>query len=179
MLVSAVSHRASVTYIHVYSPCWSSLPPSYSTPLGHHREQSWAPCAIHSSFPPSINISLFAVCISQCYSLNASHPLLPQNAVSESLFPMPASPFLPCKEAHQYHFSRFCTYVWVYNIWFSLSYLLHSLWQALVSSTSLQLTWFCSFVWLSNIPLYVRTTSSLPFICQRTPRLLSCPGYCK
>ena len=35
----------------------------------------------------------------------------------------------------------------------------------------------CSFLWLSNFPLYICTTISL-FICQWTSRLLSGPGYC-
>ena len=35
------------------------------------------------------------------------------------------------------------------------------LWQTLGSSTSLQITQFHSFSWLSNIPLYICTTSSL------------------
>ena len=148
-------------YIHICPPFWSSLPPSYPTPLGHHREHSRAPYAIHSSFPLSIHVLLIAVCVWQCYFLNSSHPLLPQHPVSESLFPMSAPPFLPCTEAPQYHFSRFRMYVWVYNMCFSLCCLLHSVWQALVSSASLQLTHFCSFLWPSNIPLHVCTTSSL------------------
>ena len=58
------------------------------------------------------------------------------------------------------------------------SFWLHSVQQALGSSTSLQLTQFLSFLWMSNIPLYICTTSSL-FICwwrkwQSTPVLL--PG---
>ena len=37
----------------------------------------------------------------------------------------------------------------------------------------------CSFLWLSNIPLYICTTTPVPFICWWTPRLLPCPSYCK
>ena len=43
----------------------------------------------------------------------------------------------------------------------------------------LQMASFCSFLWLSNIPLYICTTTSLPFLCQWTFRLLPCSGYCK
>ena len=50
----------------------------------------------------------------------------------------------------------------IYNICFSLSDLLHSVWQSLGPSTSPQMTQFHSFLWLSNIPLYICTTSSLP-----------------
>ena len=68
---------------------------------------------------------------------------------------------LPCKPVHLYHFSRFHIYALIYNIGFSLSDLLHSVWQSLGPSTSLQMTQFHSFLWLSNIPLCIYTTSSL------------------
>ena len=58
-------------------------------------------------------------------------------------------------------FSRFHIYAFRYHICFSLSDLLHSLRQALGSSTSLELTQMCSFLWLSNILLYICTTASL------------------
>ena len=53
------------------------------------------------------------------------------------------------------------TNVLMYNVWFSLFNLLHSVRQALGPSTSLKMTQICSFLWLSNIPLYICTTSSL------------------
>ena len=81
--------------------------------------------------------------------------------VSTRLFSTPVSQFLPCKPVHQYHFSRFHIYALIYDIWFSLSDLFHSLRQSLDSSTSLQMTQFRSLLWLSNIPLYICTTSSL------------------
>ena len=58
-------------------------------------------------------------------------------------------------------FSRFHISVLIYDICFSLSDLLQSVWQSLDSSMSLQMTQFRSFLWLSNIPLYICTTSSL------------------
>ena len=42
-----------------------------------------------------------------------------------------------------------------YSICFSLSDLLHSVWQTLGPSSSLQITQFRFFLWLSNIPLYI------------------------
>ena len=57
-------------------------------------------------------------------------------------------------------FSRFHIYVLIYGISFSLSELLHSVWQSLDASTSLQMTWLRSFLGQSNIPLYIYTTSS-------------------
>ena len=70
-------------------------------------------------------------------------------------------------------------YVLAYCICFSLSDLLHSVWQSLGSSPSLQITQFSSFLRLSNIPLYNVPHLLYPFICRWTLRLLPCPGYCK
>ena len=81
--------------------------------------------------------------------------------VSIRLFSTSVSQFLFCKPVHQYHFSRFHIYALIYDICFSLSDLLHSVWQSLDPSTSQQMTQFHSFLWLSNIPLYIYTTSSL------------------
>ena len=54
-----------------------------------------------------------------------------------------------------------------YSICIYFSDLLNSVWQTLGPSTSLQITQFCFFLWLSNIPLYICATSSLsPFICR-------------
>ena len=40
--------------------------------------------------------------------------------------------------------------------------------------------WHCfGLLWLSNIPLYIRTTFSYPIICQWTFRLLPGPACCK
>ena len=52
-------------------------------------------------------------------------------------------------------FFRFHIYKLIQNICFSLSDLLHSVWQSLGPSIFLQRTQFHSFLWLSNIPLYV------------------------
>ena len=52
-------------------------------------------------------------------------------------------------------FSRFHTYALSYDICFSLSDLLHPVWYSLGPSTSLQMTQVRSFLWLSNIPLYI------------------------
>ena len=45
-------------------------------------------------------------------------------------------------------------------IWYSsFSVWLHSVWQSLGLSMLLQMALSCSFLWLSNIPLYICTTS--------------------
>ena len=72
--------------------------------------------------------------------------------VSIRLFSTSVSQFLPCKLVHLYHFSRFHIYAVIYDICFSLSDLLHAVWQSLDPSMCLQMTQFRSFFWLSNIP---------------------------
>ena len=52
-------------------------------------------------------------------------------------------------------------YILAYDICFSLSDLLHSVWQTLCLSTLLQIIQFCFFLWLRIIPLYICSTSSL------------------
>ena len=127
---------------------------------------------IHISVYMSISISQFITQPPQPrhFPPLVSIPYLSSTSVSQ---------FLPCKLVHLYHFSRFHKYALIYNICFSLSDSLHSVWQSLDPSTSLQMTQFRSFLWLSNIPLYIRTTSSLPFVCRWAFRLLPWPAYCK
>ena len=106
----------------------------------------------------------------QCYSLNSSHPLLPSLCPQVHLLCVCLSvPSL--KICSSVPFSRFHTYVFIY-ICFSLSDLLYSVWQALGSSTSWQMTQFCSLLSPSNIPLCICTISSLS--SQWTFNLLPC-----
>ena len=106
----------------------------------------------------------------ECIHVNTNRPIHPTTTstprripslVSIHLFSTSVSLFLPCKPVHLYHFSIFHIYALIYDICFSLPDLLHSVWQTLGPSTSLQMTQFCSFLWLSNIPLYICTTSFL------------------
>ena len=81
--------------------------------------------------------------------------------VSLSPFSTPASLCLTCPSVHQKHlffFFRFHIYMLAYGICFSLYDLFHSVWQSLGPSTSLQITQFCFFLWLSNITLYICAT---------------------
>ena len=71
-------------------------------------------------------------------------------------------------------FSRFHIHVLTYD-YFSLSDLLHFVWQTLGPSTPLQMTHFCPFLWLSNFPLYICMISFL-FTCQWPFKSLPCPG---
>ena len=54
---------------------------------------------------------------------------------------------------HQYHLSRFHIYTLIYGNCLSLSSLFYCVYQALGSSTLLELTQMCSVLQLSNIPL--------------------------
>ena len=107
---------------------------------------------IHISVYMSIPVSQF---------ITHTHPCHFPTLVSIRLFSISVSLFLPCKPVHLYHFSRFHIYVLIYDICFSLSDLLHSVWQSLDPSTSQQMTQIRSFLWLSNIALYICTTTSL------------------
>ena len=109
-----------------------------------------------------IHISVYtSIPISQFIPPPPHHPRHFPPLVSIRLFSTSVSLFLPCKPVHLYHFSRFHIYALIYNTCFSLSDLLHSVWQSLDPSTSLQMTQFRSFLQLSTIPLYICTTSSL------------------
>ena len=98
--------------------------------------------------------------------------------VSIRWFSTSVSLFLPCKPVHLYHFSIFHIYALTYNTCFSLSDLLHSVWQSLGPFTSLQKTQFRSFLWLIFHYIYVPYLL-YPFVCRWAFRLIPWPGYCK
>ena len=66
-----------------------------------------------------------------------------------------------CKPVHLYHFSSLHIYAFIYDICFSLSDWLHSLWQSLGPSTAVRMSQLSSFLWLNNIPWYICSMSSL------------------
>ena len=65
------------------------------------------------------------------------------------------------KYVHWHHFFQI-PYISI-NIWcfFSVFDLLYSVWQDLGTAASLELTQICPILWLGNIPLCIRTTTSL------------------
>ena len=145
MSVSAVQQSESAMHI-LYPPVFG-----FPSHLGHNSAPSRVLCAVqwrltvffmHSgvyvSVPgfQSIALSLVSICL-----------------LSTSVFL-----FLLCTQDHLYHFSRFHIYALIYHICFSD--LLPSVWQSLGPSMSLQMTQFCSFLWLSIIPLCICTTAS-------------------
>jgi len=108
-----------------------------------------------------------------------SVPPSPFPAVSTCPLSMAASLFLPWRQVHRYHFSTSDIYLLMYNVCFSLSDFLQSVWQILGPFTSLQMTLFhsCSG-WVVFHCMYAPHLL-YPFICHWTFRLFPCPGYCK
>ena len=140
------------TCIPISPPSCVSLPPSLSHP------SRWS--------QGTELISLYYFTFGSVYmSMPLSHfvPAYPfPLPVSSSPFSMSVSLLLSCPWVLQNpFFFRFHIYVLAYSICFSPSDLLHSVWQTLGPSTSLQITQFRFFLWLSNIPLYICATSSL------------------
>ena len=142
--------------MYTYISSLLSLPP---TPDSQSAE--WSILRYTTSCQLSILHKIVYIC--QCYSqfvlTSSSPPCL------HVCSPMTASPFLPCKQVHLYHFFRFCIYAFVYDICFSLFDLLLSIGQNLGPSTSLQMTQLRAFLWLSSIPLYILPYLLYPFIC--------------
>ena len=93
--------------------------------------------------------------ICQSQSPNSSHhhppPLSPLGVHTFVLYICVSIPALQTGSSVPF----FHIYVLIYDVCFSLSDLLHSVWHSLDPSTSLQMTQFRSFLWLSNIPSYV------------------------
>ena len=110
----------SYTYTHPLSAEPPSPPTLHPTALGHHRAQSWGPCAIEQLPTSCLCYTRFCLHVSATLSTNPTlcHPN-PLPLVSTCRFSMSASLFLPCEQAHLYHLSRFHTYVIIYDICFS------------------------------------------------------------
>ena len=93
-------------YIYIYIPSLSRLPPNHphhSTLLSHHRTVKLGSLGyIANSHQPSILHMLLYKYMSMLSS-QFIPPSLPLT-VSKNPFSMPASVFLPCKQARQYHF---------------------------------------------------------------------------
>ena len=142
------------SYLYTNVPCLE--PPSHSNPHPTHLGQHWAELSAKQQAPSSIYFTHSSVYMSKLFS--------------QSVLPSPAHPWLPVCSLHLNLAScpanrSICTtniYALIYNICFSLSDLLHIIWQTQSPPMSLQMTQFCSFLWLSNIPSCIHTISSLP-----------------
>ena len=107
---------------------------SFSRESSPPRDRTGASCTAGGCLPPELQGKHMVVYIRQ-HSLSPSHPLLP--SVSTVLLCLH---LYSCPENSSPAVFPDSTYMCVlaHNIWFSLSDLLHSVWQALGSSTSLQ-----------------------------------------
>ena len=124
--------------------------------------------SIHLYIQSSINPSIYLSIYSSLHNLNhpihdSPTPTTLSPLVSKCLFSMSVFLFPLCKQIHLYHLSRSLAYALIYDICFSLSAFPYSVHQSLGPTTPLQMTHFHSFIWPSNIPLCVCTTSSLSF----------------
>ena len=92
-------------------------------------------------------------------------PPTPPPLVSIHLISASVPLFRLCKQNPLYQSSRFHIHALIWDVCFYLSDLFHSVWCSLGSSSSLQMTQSRFFLWLSNTPLCVCTTPSLPTPC--------------
>ena len=150
------------TYIPIFPPSCVSLPPSLSCPSRWSQSTDLISLC-YAAASHHLSILHLAVYICLCHSLTSSQLTLhPPHVLKSILYVCVFIPILPLGSSEPFFFSlRFHIYVLAYGICFSLSDLIHSAWQSLGPSSSLQITQFHFFLWLSNIPLYICVTSSL------------------
>ena len=115
-----------------------------------------------------ISSKQFSVLISQ-YVLPFPHPHTGSTGLFSTFVPL----FLPWKQVHLYHFSRFHTYVLIYDICFSLTYF--TLYDKHFICVSTDMTQFCSFLWLIFHCVYILHLLLYLFTCYWTFRLFPCP----
>ena len=135
MLVSALKQSESAIHIHI-SPYLLSLPspshPPYPIPLGGHKAQSWSPCAMRllpTSYLFYIGSIYLSMPLSHFISAYPSHFPCPQvHSLHLHHYSYPVPRFFI---TFFFFFFRFHIYVLAYGICFSLSDLLHSVWQTL------------------------------------------------
>ena len=151
-LVSAVQ-RSGSSCVHMSPPSWAPSHPPPTPALQASQGAGWAPRALHRPrgcwhmavvVSPSLPVrpALLFPSVSACHSLGLGFLCCPGTRFISTVF-LDYTDVLIC------------------DVWFSLLNLLHSVRQALGPSTSVKMTQFCSFLWLSGIPLDICTTFSL------------------
>ena len=119
MLYCASFYRATkwISYMNKYISSLSSLPATPRSPSSQVIPENWAEIPVlYSSSPLAMAHTAGYRC--QCCSLSLSQSLLTLQPcpMSTSPFSRSTSVFLPCKEVHQYHFSRFYIYTHIYAV---------------------------------------------------------------
>ena len=147
-------------YIYPHKPSLLRLPPTFPIPplqvVTKHRADLPVLC---SCFPLAIYFTFGSVYMSMPLSHFVPAYPSPPSVLKSILYLCIFIPVLTLGSSEQFFFFfRFLIYVLAYGICFSLSDLLHSVWQTLGPSTSLQITQFHFFLWLSNSPLYICAT---------------------
>ena len=140
-----------IGYLYTYISSLLNLPPSRSA---QNTELS-SLCSTAASHWLSVSHRALYIC--QCYCFNLSHPLLPWlglqvHSLCLCLYPSPANKIICTSFVES-------IYINIRYLFFSLTDLLHSVWQTRGSSTSLQMIKFPFCLWLSNILLYIHTTT--------------------
>ena len=135
-----------------YVPSLLNLPP-HPTPLGCQRAQGWVPCVTQQTPTGSLFYTWQCICFhaTLLIRLTLSFP-----HCVHSLFSMSGTAFLPRKQAHQYHPSRFCTPALI------LQYLPFSFWLSSLCTIGCRFIYLkCVLFYSCNIPLYIGTTVSV------------------
>ena len=179
VLVSVVHRSESAIRTHM-SPYTRllTLPPILPIPplsaSAKHRADLPVLCC---RFPLANYFMFSSVFMLMLLSFHPSFPLPPPcpqvHSLCLCLYSCPATRFIST-----IFFLRFRIYVLAYCICFSLSDLLHSVWQTISPPTSLEITQFLFYGWVIFHCIYVPHLL-YPFICWWTFKLLPCPGYCK
>ena len=172
-----ISHE----YTQVPSLLSLPLPAPHPTPQVVTEHRLEVPRSCSSSHQLSISHAVGCMCLCGSQFISPS----PSSAAPTTLFSMSVFLFLICTQVHQYHPSRFHIYIYIYiYTHINIQYLFFSFWltslciRDLSSSTSLAQTQIHSFLWLSDIPLFVGTTTSLSIHLSTTARWLPSPGCC-
>ena len=158
MLVSAVHWSESGIWTHIPPASWFTPHPS---PLGHYRPPRRAPCAIRQL--PTSRLFYTSSCIDVSATLSALPTFPSPHCMHKSLLYVciSISALQIGSSVLFFQIPYIYIYTLIYNVCFSLSDFLHSVWQTLGPATTQQMTQFHSFWWLSSIPLYLCTTSFL------------------
>ena len=107
--------------MYAYSLSFLNLLPTthHPTPRGHHRAELSSLCL------QQVPLTILHKVVLYIDATLLIHPTLSFPLCVHKCIPYICMLFLPCKQVHQYCFSRFHIYVLIYNICFSFSDLLH------------------------------------------------------